>query len=58
MAHRDEWPRHELAFSLVMITLRVLAIVFPLLLLTIAASVAGGSGDDPGTADLVGIMLI
>jgi hypothetical protein len=53
-----EWPRHELAFSLMVITMRVLVVAFPLLLLAIAAMVAGGSGDESGTPGLVGIMLI
>jgi len=60
MAHRwlaYERPRHQFASSVVVISLRALAIILPLLLLAIAAWVAGG-GEDPGTPDLVGLMLI
>jgi hypothetical protein len=49
-----EWPRHELAFSVLAITVRVLVIVLPLLLLAMAAFIAGGiEDDDPGSPDLV-----
>lgn len=54
-----EWPRDEFAFSVLAITVRVLVITVPLLLLAMAAWIAGGSGDDdPGPPDLVGIMLL
>jgi hypothetical protein len=54
-----EWPRHEFAFSVLAITVRVLVITLPLLLLAMAAFIAGGSeDDDPGPPDLVGIMLL
>lgn len=55
MAHRrlaHERPDHQLAFSVLVITLRVLAITLPLLALAVLAAIFGGSGD-PGTADLV-----
>lgn len=55
MAHRrlaHERPDHELAFSVLVITMRVLAITLPLLALAVLAAIFGGSGD-PGTADLV-----
>jgi hypothetical protein len=59
MAHRwlaYERPRDEFASGLLDITLRVLVIVVPLLLLAIAALVAGGRGEF--TPDVAGLMLI
>jgi hypothetical protein len=59
VAHRwlaHERPRHQFASSVLVISLRVLAITLPLLLLAIAALVADGS--EESTPDLVGLMLI
>jgi hypothetical protein len=49
MVHRS-WqaftsPRHELAFGVLVVGLRVLAVMGPLLLLALAMSIAGGGSD-------------
>lgn len=50
-----ERRRHEFGSSVLVMTLRVLVIILPLLLLAIAALVAGGSEDTP---DIAGLMFI
>jgi hypothetical protein len=48
---------HELAFSALVLILRVLAITLPVLLMAIFAAILGGHGD-PDTPDLARLLFL